>query len=303
MKSTRKAYGEALVKLGEIDKDVIVLDADLSHATQTLMFKEAFPERHINVGISEQDLVGTACGLSTCGKKVYLSSFAIFLAGRAYEQIRSTAAYSNLPIKLCATHAGLTVGEDGVTHQMLEDISLMRTIPNMTVLSPADEISTDRIITEIKEFHGPCYVRLGRSEVPKIYTDKEVFEIGKSKVFGRGIDGTVFATGYTVHIALGAMKKLEERNISIRVVDLYSIKPVDRETIIKCAKETHKIISIEDHSIIGGIGSTISEILCEEYPSKVVRIGVRDKFGKSGSAKELLEMYGITEEKIIEQFV
>lgn len=302
MKSTRKAYGEALVNIGKEDEKVIVLDADLAHATQTLLFKNNFPERHINVGIAEQDLVGTACGLALDGKKVYLSSFAIFLAGRAYEQVRNTAAYANVPIKLCATHSGLSVGEDGATHQMLEDISLMRTIPNMIVLSPADENSTKNIVSNIKDYNnGPVYVRLGRCDVPDIYSENEIFEIGKSKTFGNGTKATIFATGYTLHIALESMQMLKEQGVDIRVVDVYSIKPIDKETIAKCAKETEKLITIEDHSIIGGIGSAICEVLAETYPKKVTRIGVNDKFGKSGSVKELMNMYGITKEHIIEE--
>lgn len=302
MKSTRKAYGEALVELGKKDKDVVVLDADLAHATQTLMFKNEFPKRHINVGIAEQDLVGTACGLALGGKKVYLSSFAMFLAGRAYEQIRNTAAYSKIPVKLCATHSGLSVGEDGATHQMLEDIALMRAIPKMVVLSPADEMATKNVIFDIKDYDkGPVYVRLGRSDVPSIYSESETFEIGGSKVFGDGNDATIFATGYTVHIALEAMQILKQNNVNVRVVDLYSIKPIDKETVIKCAKETNKIITIEDHSVVGGIGSAVSYVLSEEYPKKVTRIGVNDVFGKSGSVKDLMNMYGINKEHIIDE--
>ncbi len=301
MKSTRKAYGETLVVLGEEDKDVVVLDADLASATQTSMYKNKFPERHINVGIAEQDLVGTASGLALMGKKVYASTFAVFLTGRAYEQIRNTVAYNNLPVKLCATHAGLTVGEDGASHQMLEDIALMRVIPNMTVLSPADEIATKKIIRDIKDYNGPVYVRLGRSDVPAIYTNAEEFEIGKSIVHGDGIDAVVFATGYTVHIALEAMKELKQNKINIKVVDIYSIKPLDKETIISSAKEAKRIITIEEHNIIGGMGSAICEVLSELLPRQVIRIGVEDKFGKSGSAKAVMEKYKITKERIIEE--
>ena len=302
MKSTRKAYGEALVEIGRKDKDVIVLDADLAHATQTLLFKKEFPNRHINVGIAEQDMVGTACGLALSLKKVYLSSFAMFLAGRAYEQIRNAAAYSKVPIKLCATHSGLSVGEDGPTHQMVEDISLMRTIPNMIVLSPADEIATKNIIENIKEYNdGPVYVRLGRCDVPGVYDEKEKFEIGGSKVFGDGNDATVFATGYTLHIALEAMSMLKEKGVNIRVVDIYSIKPIDENTVVKCAKETNKIITIEDHSVIGGLGSAIADVLCEKFPKKIIKIGAQDKFGKSGTVKEIMNLYGITKEQIIEE--
>lgn len=302
MKSTRKAYGEALVQIGKQDKDVVVLDADLAHATQTLLFKKEFPKRHINVGIAEQDLVGTACGLALSGKKVFLSSFAMFLAGRAYEQIRNTAAYSKAPVKLCATHSGLSVGEDGATHQMLEDISLMRTMPEMIVLSPADEVSTKKIIEDIKEYNeGPVYVRLGRCDVPEIYDEKQDFKIGGSKVFGNGTKATIFATGYTLHIALEAMSILKEKGVDVRVVDIYSIKPIDKETVVKCAKETDKIITIEDHSVIGGLGSAIADVLLESYPKRVKRIGVQDLFGKSGSVKELMNLYGITKEHIIEE--
>ena len=302
MKSTRKAYGEALVKIGKEDKDVVVMDADLAHATQTLMFKEEFPKRHINVGIAEQDLVGTACGLALSFKKVYLSSFAMFLAGRAYEQIRNTAAYAKIPIKLCATHSGLSVGEDGATHQMLEDISLMRSVPNMVVLSPADENSTKKIVEEVKDYNeGPVYIRLGRCDVPGIYDENEEFKIGKCKCIGSGNKATIFATGYTVHIAIEAMQMLKERGIEVRVVDIYSIKPIDKEMVIKCAKETDRLITIEDHSVIGGIGTAVCEVLADEYPKKVVRIGVDDKFGKSGSVKELMNEYGITKERVVEE--
>lgn len=304
MKSTRKAYGEALAQIGRQDTDVIVLDADLAHATQTLLFKNEFPKRHINVGIAEQDLVGTASGLALSGKKVYLSSFAMFLAGRAYEQIRNTAAYSKAPIKLCATHSGLSVGEDGATHQMLEDISLMRTIPNMVVLSPADEEATKKIISHIKDYEdGPVYVRLGRCDVPNIYEENQEFEIGGSKVFGSGTKATIFATGYTLHIALEAMSILKEKGVDVRVVDIYSIKPIDKKTVIKCAKETDKIITIEDHSVIGGLGAAVSDVLVESYPKKVTRIGVQDLFGKSGSVKELMNLYGITKEHIVEEIL
>ncbi|MDD2628076.1 MAG: transketolase family protein [Clostridia bacterium] len=301
MKSTRKAYGETLIALGEEDNDIVVLDADLASATQTNMFKSKFPERHINVGIAEQDLVGTASGLALMGKKVYASTFAVFLAGRAYEQIRNTVAYNNLPVKLCATHAGLTVGEDGASHQMLEDIALMRVIPNMIVLSPADEIATNKIIRNIKDYNGPVYVRLGRSDVPSIYTGNEEFKIGKSILHGDGRDAVVFATGYTVHIALEAMKELKQKKVNIKVVDIYSIKPLDKETIVDSARKAKKVITIEEHNVIGGMGSAICEVLSELLPKKVARIGIEDKFGKSGKAKEVMERYKITKERIMEE--
>ena len=303
MKSTRKAYGEALVELGKLDKDVVVLDADLAHATQTLMFKKEFPERHINVGIAEQDLVGTACGLALSGKKVYLSSFAMFLAGRAYEQIRNTAAYSKVPVKLCATHSGLSVGEDGATHQMLEDISLMRTLPNMTVLSTSDDVQTKWAVKEISKINGPVYLRLSRLATPIIYGENQKFEIGKAVQIGEGTDATIFATGVTVSEAIRAQEILENKGIKVRVVDIHTVKPIDKDMVIKCAKETKKLISVEDHNVIGGLGSAISEVLTEEYPVKLVRMGINDTFGKSGKATELMNYFGITAENIVEKVV
>ncbi len=302
MKSTRKAYGEFLVELGSKLDNMAVFDADLSMATGTASFAKMFPNRHFDIGISEQDMVGTACGMALTGKTVFASTFAMFMAGRAYEQVRNTAAYSHVNINLCATHAGLAVGEDGPTHQCVEDIALMNVIPDMKVLCPADDISTKKILSECLSLNGPKYVRLGRNEVPEIYSDLNKFSIGASNIFGDGTDGTIFAVGNTVSIALEAKKELEEENIKVRVVDLYSIKPVDRATIVKCAKETNTLISIEDHSVIGGIGSIISNVLCEEYPKKIIKIGVNDKFGKSGNANKVYELYGITKENIIEKY-
>lgn len=303
MKSTRKAYGEFLVDIGRIDSNVIVFDADLAKATCTDMFKKEFPNRHFDIGISEQDLVGTACGAALSGKTVFASTFAMFLAGRAYEQVRNTAGYSHVNVNLCATHSGLAVGEDGPTHQCIEDIALMRVIPGMTVLCPADDISTKKILNECLKLDGPKYVRLGRSDTMDIYSEKDIFEIGKSKTFGNGSNGTIFAVGNTVSIALEAKEELEKNNIYVRVVDLYSIKPVDKDNIIKCAKETEILISIEDHSIVGGIGSLIADTLSEHYPKKLVKIGVNDTFGKSGNAKKLYELFGITKEAIINKFI
>ncbi len=302
MKSTRKAYGETLVKLGMEDEDIIVLDADLSKATCTNIFKEKFPKRHINIGIAEQDLVGTACGLALAGKKVFASSFAMFLAGRAYEQVRNAVAYNNANVKLCATHAGLAVGEDGATHQCLEDIALMTVIPNMIVLQPSDEVQTENILRKLMQIETPSYVRLGRSDVEKIYDYQDDFEIGKSFVHGNGEDGTIFSSGITVNMALEAQRILKEKNINVRVVDVYSLKPIDKDTIIKCAKETKKLVSIEDHNVIGGLGSLISNVLTEEYPKKLVKIGVQDSFGKSGKANDVLNKYGISTKRILEEF-
>lgn len=302
MKSTRESYGEFLVNKGYENKDIVVFDADLANATCTKLFKKEFPNRHFDMGIAEQDMVGTACGMALTGKKVFASSFAMFLAGRAYEQIRNTAAYSNIDINLCATHSGLAVGEDGATHQCIEDISLMNVIPNMKIFCPADDIATKKILDICIKENGPKYVRLGRNKAIDVYSDVNDFKLGGSHTFGNGCDGTVFAVGNTVAIALEAKKELEEKGIKIRVVDLYSIKPVDKETIIKCAKETEKLISIEDHSVIGGIGSIVSNVLTEYYPKKLIKLGVQDKFGKSGDIENLYKKYGITKDEIVKKF-
>lgn len=298
-KATRESYGEALLALGKKNENVVVFDADLSGATKTNTFAKEIKDRFFNIGIAEQDMVSTAAGISTCGKIPYASSFAAFLAGRAYDQVRNAVCYPNLNVKLCATHAGITVGEDGATHQMLEDVSLMRGLPNMRVFCPADETETKWVIEEISKIEGPCYVRLGRSKVPKIYDDGEKFEVGKAKQIGDGTDATIFASGVTVSEAIFAMEKLKEEGINVRVVDICSIKPIDRDMIVKCAKETKKLVSVEDHSVIGGIGSAIADVLIEEYPCKLTKIGINDTFGKSGKANELVKYYGLDSESII----
>lgn len=291
--ATRQSYGEALAELGRENPNVVVLDADLSGATKTSIFAKEFPKRFINVGIAEQNLMATAAGLASFGKIPYASTFAVFAAGRAYDQIRASICYPNMNVKICATHAGLTVGEDGATHQMLEDLSLMRTLPNMTVLSVSDDTQARWAVKEIAKIEGPVYLRLARMATPVIYGEDQNFEIGKAIEFGIGTDGTVIATGVTVAEALSAKEELEKQGIHIRVLDVHTIKPIDREAVIKVAKETKKIVTIEDHSIIGGLGSTVCEILAEEYPCHVTRLGVKDTFGKSGSAEELLKEYGI----------
>ena len=301
-KATRQSYGEALLELGKENKDVIVLDADLAGATKTELFAKEFPDRFFDIGIAEADMMVTAAGLSTCGKIPYVSTFAMFAAGRSYDQIRNSICYPNLNVKICATHAGITVGEDGATHQMIEDISLMRTIPNMTVLSPSDDTQTKWIIKEISKINGPVYVRLARLATEEIYDENQKFEIGKAVQHGEGTDGTIFATGVTVQEALKAQKTLQEKGINVRVVDMFSIKPIDKEMIIKCAKETKKLVSIEDHNVIGGLGSAISEVLTEEYPAKLIRLGIKDIFGRSGKAEELMKLYGIVSDNIIEKF-
>ena len=301
-KATRQSYGEALLELGKENKDVVVLDADLAGATKTELFAKEFPDRFFDIGIAEADMMGTAAGLSTCRKIPYVSTFAMFAAGRSYDQIRNSICYPNLNVKICATHAGITVGEDGATHQMIEDLSLMRTIPNMTVLSPSDDTQTKWMIKEINKINGPVYVRLARLVTEVIYDENQKFEIGKAIMHGEGTDGTIFATGVTVQEALKAQKVLQEKGINVRVIDMFSIKPIDRDMIIKCAKETKKLVSIEDHNVIGGLGSAISEILTDEYPTKLIRLGIKDVFGRSGKAEELMKYYGIIADNIIEKF-
>ena len=301
-KATRQSYGETLAELGKENPNIVVLDADLSTATKTNIFAKEFPERFFDMGIAEQNLVSTAAGMSTCGKIPYVSTFAVFAAGRAYDQIRNSVCYPKLNVKICATHAGTTVGEDGATHQMIEDISLMRTLPNMTVISTSDDIQTKWAVKEISKINGPVYLRLARLSTPIIYNENQKFEIGKSVQIGEGTDGTVFATGVTVSEAIKAQENLKQKGINIRVVDVHTIKPIDKETIIKCAKETQKLISIEDHNIIGGLGSAISEVLTDEYPCKLIRLGIKDTFGKSGKAEELMKYFGITADDIEKLF-
>ena len=300
--ATRQSYGETLVKLGKENENIIVLDADLAGATKTDLFAKEYPDRFLDMGIAEANMLGTAAGLATCGKISYASTFAVFASGRGYDQTRNSICYPNLNVKICATHAGITVGEDGATHQMIEDISMMRTLPNMTVISPSDDTQTRWIIEEISRVQGPVYVRLARLATPILYDEKQKFEIGKAIQMGEGTDGTVFATGVTVAEAIKAQEELKQQGIDIRVVDIHTIKPIDKEMIVKCAKETNKLVSIEDHSIIGGLGSAISEVLTEEYPMKLERMGIKDTFGKSGKAEELMEYFGLTAKTIVEKF-
>ena len=300
--ATRQSYGEELAKLGEDNEKIVVLDADLSSATKTGIFAEKFPDRFINVGIAEQNLMGIAAGLSTFGKIPFASTFAVFAAGRAYEQIRNSIAYPNLNVKICATHAGITVGEDGATHQMLEDLSLMRTLPNMTVMCTSDDIQTKWAVREITKINGPVYLRLCRMATPIIYDVTPQFEIGKGVQIGEGKDASIIATGVTVAEALKAQEILKEKGINVRVIDIHTIKPIDKELIVKCAKETKRIITVEDHNIIGGLGSAVCEVLSEEYPTKVERMGIPDCFGRSGKAEELLHYYKIDCDAIVEKF-
>jgi transketolase, pyridine binding subunit len=298
-KATRQSFGEELANIGEKNDQIVVLDADLSSATKTNIFAKKFPNRFFDMGIAEQNMIGTAAGLATCGKIPFVSTFAMFAAGRAYDQIRNSICYPKLNVKICATHAGITVGEDGATHQMLEDISLMRTIPNMTVMCTSDDTQTRWAINEISKFNGPVYLRLCRLATPKIY-ENEKFEIGKGVQLGDGTDATIIATGVVVSEAIEAMEELKAKGINIRVVDMHTIKPIDKEIIIKSAKETKNIITIEDHSIIGGLGSAVCEVLAENYPKKVYKMGIKDEFGKSGKAEDLLKYFKLDKDSITE---
>ena len=279
---------------------IVVFDSDLSGATKTSIFAKKFPERFFDMGIAEQDMMSTAAGMSTFGKIPYASTFAVFAAGRAYDQIRNSICYPKMNVKICATHSGVTVGEDGATHQMLEDLGLMRGLPNMTVLCTSDDTETRWAIEEISKIQGPVYVRLCRLATPVIYDENQKFEIGKAIQIGEGTDATIFATGVVVSEAIKAKEELEKQGINIRVVDIHTIKPIDKEMIVKCAKETKKLISIEDHSIINGLGTAIADVLTEEYPCKLIKLGVKDEFGRSGKATELLEHYGLTAKHIEE---
>lgn len=299
--ATRKSYGEALKNVGKINKNIVVLDADLAGATKSDIFKNEFPDRFFDMGISEQDMIATAAGMATCGKIPFASTFAVFATGRAYDQIRNSVCYPKLNVKICGSHAGITVGEDGTTHQMLEDINIMKGLPNMRVFCPSDDIQTKWLVEEISKINGPCYIRTARMDSNVIYEEEQKFEIGRAIQIGDGTDATIFAIGVCVAEALKAKEKLEEQNINVRVVDMFSLKPVDKEMIIKCAKETKKLFSVEDHSVIGGLGSIISDVLTEEYPTKLIKIGIDDRFGESGKANELMKKFKIDCDAIVEK--
>lgn len=298
--ATREAYGNALAEFGG-DERILVLDADLSKSTKTECFKKKYPERFINMGIAEANMISTAAGLAACGKIVFASSFAMFAAGRAFEQVRNSVCYPNLNVKVCATHAGVSVGEDGATHQALEDVAIMRALPNMTVISPCDAVETRAAIKAAIDNYGPFYVRLGRLAVEEINdADTYKFELGKGVTLKDGTDVTLIATGLMVGEALKAQKILAEENISARVINIHTIKPIDKDIIIKAAKETGALVSCEEHNIIGGLGSAVAEVLCDNFPAPLVRIGTRDVFGKSGVPKLLLEEYHLTAKDITE---
>lgn len=301
MIATRDAYGDALKELGELNNNVVVLDADLSGSTKTGVFKKSYPDRFINVGIAEQNLIGTAAGLAAAGKVPFASTFAMFASGRAFEIIRNSVCYPNLNVKIAATHAGLTVGEDGATHQALEDISIMRSLPNMVVLNPADAVETRQCIKLAAEHNGPVYIRLGRSKTPVIFDESYKFEIGKGVELKEGSDIGIIATGIMVGKALEASEELAKLGINARVINISTIKPIDTDIIVKAAKETKGIVTVEEHSIIGGLGSAVAEVVVENHPTKVLRIGTMDKFGESGDGNDLLEKYGLTVENIVKK--
>lgn len=298
--ATRDSYGNALVELGKEHENLVVLDADLAGATKTGTFQKAFPERHIDCGIAEGNMIGVAAGLATTGMVPFASSFAMFAAGRAFEQIRNSVGYPKLNVKIGATHAGISVGEDGATHQCNEDIALMRTIPGMTVINPADDVEAKAAVEAAIKFEGPVYMRFGRLAAP-VFNDKDnyKFELGKGITLKEGNDVTIIATGLMVSKAIEAAEKLKADGIDARVINIHTIKPIDRDIIAKAAKETKFIVTVEEHSIIGGLGSAVSEVVTETNPCKVVKIGVNDEFGYSGPAVDLLEKFGLSVDNIV----
>ena len=301
MIATRESYGKVLEELGDKYPNIVVLDADLSEATKTCDFAKKYPDRFFDIGIAEQDMIGTAAGLATCNKIPLVSTFAVFATGRVYDQIRCSVCYPKLNVKIIATHTGITVGEDGATHQALEDINLMRGLPNMTVICPCDDASTRWAIEEAIKIAGPVYVRLTRPKVENIYDENETFEFGKGKVIGNGTDVALISNGMTLHECIKAKSILENKNISVRVIDIHTIKPIDKDLIIDTAKQVKNIFTVDDHSIIGGLGTAVCEVLIENYSKKITRIGINDTFGKSGKWDELLTDFGIDSNGIVER--
>ena len=300
--ATRESYGNALIEIGKENPNLVVLDADLAAATKTGMFKKVFPERHIDCGIAESNMAGVAAGLSLTGKIPFMSSFAMFAAGRAFEQVRNSIGYPHLNVKIGATHAGITVGEDGATHQCNEDIALMRTIPGMVVMCPADDVEAKAAVRAAVEYDGPVYIRFGRAAVPVINdTPDYKFEIGKGTVVREGTDVTIVATGICVDSALGAAEKLAAEGISAEVINICTIKPLDEDIIIKSAKKTGKVVTAEEHSVIGGLGSAVCDALCKSYPTPVYKLGMQDCFGESGSAAALVQKYKLDAQGVYEQ--
>jgi len=299
--ATREAYGNALAEFGS-DSRIVVLDADLSKSTKTDNFRKIYPERFFNMGIAEGNMMASAAGMASCGKITFASTFAMFAAGRAFEQIRNSICYPRLNVKIGATHSGLSVGEDGASHQAIEDIAIMRALPNMTVISPADAVETKYAVKAAIEHEGPVYLRLGRLSVPVIFDETDYnYELGKGIEISDGNDATIIATGLMVHRALEAKSMLQQEGINARIINIHTIKPIDIDIIIKAARETGAIVTAEEHNIIGGLGSAVAEVLAEHFPVPALRIGVQDKFGKSGKPDELLEMYGLTAADIVKK--
>lgn len=297
--ATRESYGNALVELGKEHDDLIVLDADLAGATKTGIFKKAFPERFLDCGIAEANMTGIAAGLSTCGKVPFISTFAMFAAGRAYEQVRNSIGYPYLNVKIGATHAGISVGEDGATHQCLEDLALMREIPGMVVINPSDDIEARAAVKAAYEHVGPVYLRFGRLAIPVINDNADYkFEIGKGVILREGRDLTIFATGLCVNSSLEAAEMLAKEGISAKVINIHTIKPLDEDLVVRAAKETGKVVTVEEHSVIGGLGSAVCDTLSQKAPTKVLKIGIDDVFGESGPAVELLHKYGLDAEGV-----
>ena len=296
--STREEYGRTLVHLGEMSRDVVVLDADLSGSTCTRMFAERFPDRFFNMGISEQDMIGTAAGMSLAGKIAFASSFAIFVTGRCWEQIRQSVALPGCNVKIVGTHGGITVGKDGASHQALEDIAVMRAIPAMTVIVPADAVETRKAVEAAAWFEGPVYIRLTREKLPVIYPDEKRFRIGAATLVREGQDVTLFGIGLMLHAALDAARMLAEEGITARVVDAATVKPLDEEIVTRCAEETGCAVTAEEHSIVGGLGDAVGEVLLRQRPIPMERVGVRDAFGRSGNPQDLLEFFELTPEAI-----
>ncbi|WP_418790989.1 transketolase family protein [Phosphitispora sp. TUW77] len=297
--ATREAYGKALARMGAVNSNIVVLDADLSKSTKTADFAAVFPDRFFDMGVAEQNMLGTAAGLAAAGKIPFASSFAVFATGRAFEQIRNSIAYPKLNVKIAATHAGISVGEDGASHQSIEDISLMRTLPNLTVIVPADAVETEKAVEAAVEINGPVYLRLGRLGLPAVFDENYQFEVGKAVTVKEGSDITIIACGLMVGHAVEAAEMLAAENISTRIINMHTIKPIDRDTVIKAARETGAIVTAEEHSIIGGLGSAVAEVLVQSEPVPQEMIGVRDTFGESGKPAELLQKYGLMPADIV----
>lgn len=296
--ATRQAYGEALVELGNKYDNLVVMDADLSGSTKTAGFSKAYPDRFFNMGIAEQNMYGAAAGLALSGKVVCASTFAMFAAGRAFEIIRNSIGYTGANVKICASHAGITVGEDGASHQTFEDIALMRTVPGMTVVNPGDAVATKKLLEQIIELDGPCYFRIGRAAVPVFYKESDEIVLGKGNTVREGKDATVIATGIMVNEAFEAAKILEAEGIDVRVIDIHTIKPIDEEIIIKAAEETGAIVTAEEHGVIGGLGEAVAQVIVKNHPCKMAMVGQKDTFGESGKPAELLKKYEMTAEDI-----